>query len=71
MACLLSAKAKELDLDDEISNLTRSRTGVVGRIDDCADPTHPEQALFSVIQVFASKVDGAAASMKRLITSYT
>ncbi|MFB6670790.1 hypothetical protein ACFCWG_00070 [Streptomyces sp. NPDC056390] len=48
-----------------------SRTGAVGRVEDCADPTHPEQALFSVIQVFASDVDGDAAAMKRLIASYT
>ena len=48
-----------------------SRTGAVGRVEDCTDPTHSEQALFSVIQVFASDVDGDAAAMKRLIRSYT
>ncbi|MFB7756845.1 hypothetical protein ACFC18_45825 [Streptomyces sp. NPDC056121] len=48
-----------------------SHTGAVGRVENCADPTHPEQALFSVIQVFASDVEGDASAMKQLITAYT
>ncbi|MFB7194307.1 hypothetical protein [Streptomyces sp. NPDC056240] len=53
------------------SHYMYSRTGAVGRVEDCADPTHPEQALFSVIQVFASDVEGEASTMKQLITAYT
>ncbi|RFC74041.1 hypothetical protein DXZ75_46080 [Streptomyces sp. AcE210] len=65
-----NAKTDDGTLTDD-SRYMYSRTGAVGRIEDCADPTHPEQALFSVIQVFASDVDGDAAGMKRLIASYT
>ncbi|WP_406106295.1 hypothetical protein OG698_28340 [Streptomyces sp. NBC_01003] len=65
-----NAKTDDGTLTDD-SRYMYSRTGAVGRIEGCADPIHPEQALFSVIQVFASDVDGDAAAMKRLIASYT
>ncbi|MGW6360345.1 hypothetical protein ACWFR5_35580 [Streptomyces sp. NPDC055092] len=65
-----NARTDDGTLTDD-SRYVYSRTGAVGRTEDCADPAHPEQALFSVIQVFASDVDGDAAAMKRLIASYT
>ncbi|MFF8833533.1 hypothetical protein [Streptomyces sp. NPDC015131] len=47
-----------------------SGTGAVGRTAGCADATHPEQALFTVLQVFAPDRDDEPA-MKRLMPAYT
>ncbi|MFF8025201.1 hypothetical protein ACFZDJ_29765 [Streptomyces sp. NPDC007896] len=47
-----------------------SGTGAVGKAEGCSDSTHPDQYLFTVIQVFAPDLDDAA-TMKRLIVDYT
>ncbi|MFD7290714.1 hypothetical protein [Streptomyces sp. NPDC059863] len=47
-----------------------SATGAVGKTEDCADSGHPEQDLFTVIQVFASDRDDEA-GMKSLVSEYT
>ncbi|MFC9647592.1 hypothetical protein [Streptomyces sp. NPDC056937] len=47
-----------------------SGTGAVGRTEDCTDSTHPDQNLFTVIQVFTSNRDDKS-SMKSLIPAYT
>ncbi|MFF5639093.1 hypothetical protein [Streptomyces sp. NPDC012825] len=47
-----------------------SGTGAVGRPTGCADSDHPQQKLYTVIQVFAAGRDDKP-TMKRLITDYT
>ncbi|MFJ1812580.1 MULTISPECIES: hypothetical protein [unclassified Streptomyces] len=47
-----------------------SGTGAVGKVVGCTDPSHPDQALFTVVQVFASGRESSS-TMKRLITQYT
>ncbi|MFF3661455.1 hypothetical protein [Streptomyces olivochromogenes] len=47
-----------------------SGTGAVGKAEGCSDSTHPDQHLFTVMQVFAPDLDDAA-TMKRLIVDYT
>ncbi|MFF3207300.1 hypothetical protein [Streptomyces sp. NPDC002962] len=47
-----------------------SGTGAVGKVDGCTDTAHPDQALFTVVQVFASGRESSS-TMKRLITEYT
>ncbi|WP_406006429.1 hypothetical protein OG440_09665 [Streptomyces sp. NBC_00637] len=47
-----------------------SDTGAVGKVQGCTDSTHPDQALFTVVQVYASG-RGGSSTMKRLITEYT
>ncbi|MGP4047236.1 hypothetical protein [Streptomyces sp. 2A115] len=47
-----------------------SGTGAVGKAEGCTDATHPDQVLFTVLQVFTSGQDDAA-TMKRLIVDYT
>lgn len=57
----------------EVSDDSRSlfsATGGVGKTEGCADPGHPEQNLFTVIQVFAPG-KGDASAMKRLVPAYT
>ncbi len=50
--------------------LLYSGTGAVGKAEGCTDASHPSQALFTVLQVFASGRDDAS-SMKQLATDYT
>jgi hypothetical protein len=47
-----------------------SGTGAVGKAEGCTDSAHPDQALFTVMQVYASGRADAAA-MKSLIVDYT
>lgn len=47
-----------------------SGTGAVGRSDGCTDSEHPDQNLFTTIQVFTSEADDTPA-MKSLIKKYT
>ncbi|MFZ4301504.1 hypothetical protein ACOZE3_26780 [Streptomyces cinereoruber] len=47
-----------------------SGTGAVGRPAGCVDSDHPQQKLYTVIQVFAAGRDDKPA-MRRLITDYT
>ncbi|MEV0126050.1 hypothetical protein AB0I16_31655 [Streptomyces sp. NPDC050703] len=47
-----------------------SGTGAVGKVNACSDPAHPQQALFTVIQVFTPDHSDAPA-MKKLISNYT
>ncbi|MFF1445459.1 hypothetical protein [Streptomyces sp. NPDC058295] len=47
-----------------------SGTGAVGKVEGCTDSAHPDQALFTVVQVFASDRESSS-TMKRLITEYT
>lgn len=47
-----------------------SGTGAVGKAEGCADHDHPDQDLFTVIQVFASGREDSS-TMKRLINEYT
>ncbi|MFE9768571.1 hypothetical protein ACFYPC_29345 [Streptomyces sp. NPDC005808] len=47
-----------------------SGTGGVGKTKSCTSTEHPEQDLYSVIQVFAADRDNSHA-MKKLITAYT
>ncbi|MDR6980572.1 hypothetical protein J2X68_007312 [Streptomyces sp. 3330] len=47
-----------------------SGTGAVGKVGGCTDPAHPDQALFTVVQVFASGRKSPS-TMQRLITDYT
>ncbi|WP_314219135.1 hypothetical protein [Streptomyces zaehneri] len=47
-----------------------SGTGAVEKIEECTDSAHPDQALFTVVQVFASGRESSS-TMKRLITEYT
>lgn len=44
--------------------------GATGRINGCADPTHPNQALFTTIQSFAPDREDSR-SMGKLIKAYT
>lgn len=47
-----------------------SGTGAVGKVEGCTDSAHPDQALFTVLQVFASGRESSP-TMKRLVTEYT
>ncbi len=47
-----------------------SGTGAVGKPKACTDPKHPQQDLYTVIQVFTKGHDDVPA-MKKLITEYT
>ncbi|WP_307165707.1 hypothetical protein [Streptomyces rishiriensis] len=47
-----------------------SGTGAVGKVEGCTNSAHPDQALFTVVQVFASGRENSS-TMKRLITEYT
>ncbi|WP_158708642.1 hypothetical protein [Streptomyces bikiniensis] len=47
-----------------------SGTGAVGRPAGCVDSDHPQQKLYTVIQVFAAGRDDKS-TMKQLITDYT
>ncbi|MFC8011446.1 hypothetical protein [Streptomyces cinereoruber] len=47
-----------------------SGTGAVGRPAGCVDSDHPQQKLYTVIQVFAVGRDDKS-TMKQLITDYT
>lgn len=54
--------------DDEM--FFYSGTGAVGKVEGCRDSSHPNQILFTTIQVFTSGRDDTS-TMKRLITDYT
>ncbi|MER6691181.1 hypothetical protein [Streptomyces minutiscleroticus] len=47
-----------------------SGTGAVGKAQGCTDKAHPDQSLFTALQVFAEDHDNKDA-MKQLITEYT
>ncbi len=47
-----------------------SGIGAVGKTKDCADATHPQQRLFTIIQSFAPDREDAR-TMKKLIKAYT
>ncbi|MER5304797.1 hypothetical protein ABT039_35740 [Streptomyces lasiicapitis] len=54
----------------EGDNFLYSGIGAVGKTKDCADPTHPDQSLFTIIQSFTPDREDAR-TMQKLIKAYT